>query len=192
MVLLGLLAVIVVIVLIVVRPGTAAGGQKLDADSAQTSSETPAADAPAATSTAPAGADGACAPEQIAVEAITDAADYSAEQQPALSISVTNTGASACTLDVGTSAQVFTVQSGEDVYWTSTDCQTDSSAIPLELTPGQTVQSAEPTVWDRTRSAVDTCEGVERPVAPAGGASYHLSVSIDGIPSASSKQFILN
>jgi hypothetical protein len=187
-VLLGLLAVIVVVVLIIVRPGGNAEAQKHDSTDAV--SQTP--DAGSSTAPTSAGADAACAPEVVTVEAVTDAGDYAADQQPALSLVVTNTGATACTLNVGTAAQVFIVKSGEDVYWTSTDCQTESSDVPFELKPGEPVKSAAPIVWDRTRSAPDTCDSAERDSAPAGGASYHLSVSIDGVESASSKQFILN
>lgn len=189
-VLLGLLAVIVVVVLIIVRPGGNAEAQKPDSTGAS-SSETPDAGSGTPPS-AQAGADAACAPEVVTVEAVTDEDTYAADQQPALSLVVTNTGATACTLNVGTAAQVFTVKSGEDVYWTSTDCQTEASDVPFELKPGEPVKSAAPIVWDRTRSAPDTCDSAERDSAPAEGSSYHLSVSIDGVESAASKQFILN
>jgi hypothetical protein len=189
-VLLGLIAVLIVIVLIIVRPGGNADAQKADASDAASSSETPSSSDAPPTATADAGAP--CAPQSVTVEAVTDAADYAADQQPALSLVVTNTGATACTLNVGTSAQVFTVKSGEDVYWTSTDCQTEASDAPFVLAPGEPVESAAPILWDRTRSAPDTCDSSERDSAPAEGSSYHLSVSIDGIESSSSKQFILN
>ncbi|SDS09829.1 hypothetical protein [Microterricola viridarii] len=185
-VLLGLLAVIVIVVLIIVGPGRSAEAEKPTADPG-TSSTPDAGSTPAA-----AVAGGACAPGSVSVEAVTDASDYSGEQEPALSLVVTNTGATACSLNVGTAAQVFTVKSGEDVYWTSTDCQTESSDIPFELQPGVPVKSSAPIVWDRTRSAPDTCDSDEREAAAAGGASYHLVVSLDGNTSTTSKQFILN
>jgi len=56
---------------------------------------------------------------------------------------------------------------------------------------GQTVQSAAPLTWDRTRSSVSTCNSQSRPKAPGGGASYHLGVEIGGIASARTAQFIL-
>lgn len=188
-VLLGLIAVLLVIVLIVVRPGANADEQNPDSAGTAPSSEAPAGASPS--STAP-GPGAPCAPGAVSVEAVTDASDYAPEQQPALALVVTNTGATACTLNVGTAAQVFTVKSGNDVYWTSTDCQTESSDVPFVLQPGTPVESAAPIHWDRTRSAPDTCDSAERDSAPAGGSSYHLSVSIDGIESASSRQFILN
>lgn len=192
-VLLGLLAVVVVVVLIIVRPGSSADAQKPGASGAtsepSTTGETPATDgAPPAA----AGADGACALASITVEAVTDAADYSADQQPALSLVVTNTGAVECSLNLGTAAQVFTVKSGDDVYWTSTDCQTESSDAVVPLKPGTPLKSVAPIMWDRTRSAPETCDSDARDIAPAEGASYHLSVTVDGIESNDSKQFILN
>lgn len=192
-VLLGLVAVIIVIVLIVVRPGSSADAQKPDATGAtsepSTTGETPATDG---TPPAAAGAGGACAPGAVSIEAVTDAADYSADQQPALSLVVTNTGSAECSLNLGTAAQVFTVKSGDDVYWTSTDCQTESSDAVVPLKPGTPLKSVAPIMWDRTRSAPDTCDSDARDVAPAGGASYHLTVTVDGIESSDSKQFILN
>ena len=59
------------------------------------------------------------------------------------------------------------------------------------LTAGQTVASAAPLVWDRTRSSVDTCSDSDRPRAPGGGASYHLEVEIGGIISTESAQLLL-
>jgi hypothetical protein len=47
-----------------------------------------------------------------------------------------------------------------------------------------------PIVWDRTRSSADTCGG-PREAVPAGGASYHLSVAVDGFESEASKQFLV-
>ncbi|AMB57589.1 hypothetical protein [Microterricola viridarii] len=185
-VLLGLLAVIVVIVLIVVGPGRSAEAEKPASDpgssAAPSTGQTPTAT----------GAGGACAPGSVSVEAVTDEGDYAADQEPALSLVVTNTGPAACSLNVGTAAQVFTIKSGSDVYWTSTDCQTDSSNVPFELQPGVPVKSSAPIVWDRTRSDPGTCDSGERESAPAEGASYHLTVTVDGVTSTTSKQFILN
>ena len=59
------------------------------------------------------------------------------------------------------------------------------------LAAGQTVSSAAPLTWDRTRSAVGTCGDADRQHAPGGGASYHLSVEIGGIASTQSAQILL-
>lgn len=122
---------------------------------------------------------------------MTDADTYEADASPQFSISLTNTGAADCTINVGTTTQVFTVKSGDDTWWRSTDCQQNPADMVVTLAAGSSVTSAEPVVWDRTRSSVDTCESQERPRAPGSGASYHLSVEIGGFASAESKQILL-
>lgn len=162
----------------------------------QSSGPTPAPTSPpttpgAAASPSPSASVTACRPAALRVQAVTDRDVYPAGQNPQLSISLTNAGTKDCTLDVGTATQVFTVTSGSDVWWRSTDCQTEPSSQIVLLTAGQTVTSAAPVVWDRTRSSVQTCSSTQRPRAPAGGASYHLSVSIAGVASPTTKQFQL-
>jgi len=132
-----------------------------------------------------------CQASDIRVEAVTDADTYAAGELPELSISLTNTGVADCTLDVGSATQIFTVSSGNDVWWRSTDCQENSSSMVVTLAAGQNVPSATPVVWDRTRSNVDTCEQENRPRAPGGGASYHVAVSIGGFDSAVTRQILL-
>ncbi len=122
---------------------------------------------------------------------MTDQDTYSAKQKPKLSIRLTNLSDVDCTLNVGTSTQVFTITSGSDTWWRSTDCQTKPSDQIVLLAAGQSVTSAEPLVWDRTRSSVKTCGDDGRPKAAGGGASYHLSVEIGGVSSDDTAQFLL-
>lgn len=189
--LLALVAVIVAIVLIVVRPSF--GGAAKGAPSPTgASSAPPSTTAPGATaSAAPADADGApCRPENVVVEAVSDKVSYAAGEMPQLSMRVTNTGKNACSLNVGTKAQVFTISSGKEQYWSSTDCLADATDQQVTLPPNKPLASAAPIVWDRTRSAKDTCQGT-RPAAPVAGASYHLTVSVGGITSGATRQFLL-
>jgi hypothetical protein len=132
-----------------------------------------------------------CATDDLEVKAVTDKTSYASGQDPKLSIELTNAGSAACTLNVGTSAQVFTVTSGSDTWWTSTDCQSQPSDMVVLLKAGQKVSSAEPLTWDRTRSSVATCDAKNRPSAPGGGATYHLSVSIGGVSSIDDALFQL-
>lgn len=132
----------------------------------------------------------ACTAESVLVEALTDKESYASGEIPQLSIRLTNTSATPCTINVGTTQQAFTITSGSDVWWRSTDCQAAPSDMVVTLAAGQVVESSAPIPWDRTRSAVGTCEG-ERQRAPGGGASYHLDVSIGGIPSLTSRQILL-
>lgn len=193
--LLGLVAVIAVIVLLIVQPGSTSDVPKASVP-VVTPTETPAPGASGAPSTNPSGAptDGAsvpkCTSKVIVVSAITDKGDYAAGEKPQLRMSITNTGSEACTINAGTSKQSFTILNGDNKVWTSTDCQVEPSDQNSVIESGQTVQSAEAIVWDRTKSTADTCEGNRDPV-PAAGASYQLSVSIDGIKSTNAKRFVL-
>ncbi|MBM7505766.1 hypothetical protein ACFPER_01520 [Agromyces aurantiacus] len=201
MVLLGLVAVIVAIVLVIVRPGASQGDEVSQttlpsASPSPAASGAPAAEAPSSESPAPAAPeepaeDGAdCTDGQVVVEAVTDAEVYAAGEQPKLSVTIINTGSNTCVLNAGTAAQVFTISSGNDVYWRSTDCQVDAVDAEVSLEPNTPISSSEPIVWDRTRSTPDTC-GDARSAVPGGGASYHLSVSVSGFESTTSKQFLL-
>ncbi|MFB8146011.1 hypothetical protein ACFC1W_04620 [Microbacterium sp. NPDC056003] len=157
---------------------------------------TPTGEAPAVDATpkpTPSGTPAAqpCVGSDITVEAVTSQESYSNDQVPSFSIRLTNDGDADCTLNVGTSGQVFTVTSGSDTWWRSTDCQSEPSDMVVLLTAGQTVSSASPLTWDRTRSAVGTCDDETRPRAPGGGASYHLAVEIGGVASTETTQFLL-
>jgi hypothetical protein len=131
-----------------------------------------------------------CNDAVIDIEAVTDADSYAAGKLPKLSFSIENTGSAACTFNVGTAKQLFTVTSGTEVYWKSTDCQTKPASTVVLLEPGKTLASA-PIPWDRTRSDPATCKDKTRPAGPAGGASYHLQVTVNGVSSVGTKQFLL-
>ena len=182
---LGVLAVLLIIILIVVRPGS--GG-----DPASTAAPAPTGGAADPASSADPAAAPACDPAVVQVEAITDQGAYDAGDEPELSLSVTNTGSTPCALNAGTSTQVFTITSGADVYWTSTDCQTDPADAEVTLEPGVAVSTKTPLTWDRTRSSPETCEITDREAVPGEGASYYLSVSVGGVESAGPTQFLLN
>lgn len=133
----------------------------------------------------------ACEKSQVKLTPMTDSDSYAAGQYPQLTMQVENTGDSACSLNVGTSQQVFTITSGSEIYWLSTDCQKEASDYQLVLQP-KTPITSEPIQWDRTRSNPGTCTLTTRDPVPAAGATYHLTASIDGIPSSSGADFTLN
>lgn len=145
---------------------------------------------PGTTTTATPATSAACTSANVTVTAVTDRTAYTSGEEPKLSIRLVNHGPD-CTMNVGTATQVFTIASGGDVWWRSTDCQSHATDAVATIKAGQTVTSTQPLVWDRTRSSVATCQAKNRPVAPAGGATYRLSVSIGGIASASPAAFTL-
>lgn len=174
---LGLLAVIVVVILIVVRPGS--GG-------------TPTTPKPGATNSSPSattGATAACDPKKITLDAVTDAGAYDAGVTPQLTFAIKSLALQPCTIQAGTDVQEYKITSGDETIWDSKDCQTGEVPSVVTLQPGVPV-SPKSITWDRTRSAKDTCDATREPVV-AGGASYHLVVTIGDLVS-SDKQFILN
>jgi len=178
----GLLAVVIVILMIVFSPK--GDGKDPSGDPSATPSNSAL---PNAGDLEPQ----ACNPEAITVEAITDAAEYPAGQQPLLSMKITNLGAAACTINVGTDVQEYRITSGSDNIWNSSDCLQNAAPTEITLEPGlDNAQSIPPFAWERTRSSPTTCEG-ERPQVVGGGATYRLAVSLGDIESAESKAFLL-
>jgi hypothetical protein len=178
-VLLGLLAVAVVIILIVLRPGTG---------TPVSSPTTPAASPEPTTAPVVPGQEEDCDPAVVKVEPQTDALSYSSKADPMLSMSIENTGAVACVFNVGTDAQRYVITSGDERIWGSADCQTEPAPNPIVLTPGES-KSTTPFAWDRTRSAEGECDN--RDDVTADGASYHLAVSLGEATNDDTVQFVL-
>jgi hypothetical protein len=179
---LAVLAVIVVIVLLIVRPGAGADDAKKPG-----ASDSPE---PGSSETTKADASAACDPAVIVLTPVTDKESYQAGETPMISMTVKNSGAAACTIDVDATKQYYEIVSGSDPIWNSRDCQTDApKAFPQVLQPG--VDLALPAIaWDRTRSSADTC-AADRPQVTAGGATYRLTVSLGDVTSAGDVAFLL-
>lgn len=201
-----LVALIAIVVLIVVRPGSGAEGETAPVATPSSSPAGTPADAGSTDAAAPPAAEGTpgavdagtdtsgevpqCAAGNIALTPVTDATNYAAGVNPQLSFTIENTGAEPCTINAGTSQQLYTISSGDETYWVSSDCQTDASDTTALLEPGVVISST-PFSWDRTRSSADTCTATDRPQVPAAGASYHLNVQVAGITAPDSRQFLL-
>lgn len=175
-VLLGLIAVVVIVILIVVGRGS--GGAPAPTPSGSPSKT------PDVTETG-----AACDPAVVKITPVTDANSYPAGQLPQVSMTIVNTGSSACTMDVGTSQQAYIIMSGSDPIWNSADCQSDHTNLPYVLQPNTEVP-VSPLTWDRTRSSPTTCDTSNDPVI-AGGATYRLSVVLGAVHSAGDTPFIL-
>lgn len=179
---LGVLAVIVVIVLLIVRPG--AGAE----DDPKTPGASDSPD-PSSSETTDADDSTACDPAAIVLTPVTDKESYQAGETPMISMKIKNSGAAACTYDVGTAAQLYEIVSGSDPIWNSRDCQQDPQPMEQVLEPGIELTTT-PFAWDRTRSTADTCDA-DRPQVTAGGATYRLSVSLGEAKSAEDVAFLL-
>lgn len=179
---LGLLAVIVIIILIVVKPGSGTPA------STPKPGTTNSSGTPTSASTNPADAT-ACDPAKVSVEASTDATSYDAGVNPVLSFTLKSLMTTPCSLSVGTDVQEYKITSGDELIWSSKDCQTDSVAATIVLQPG-VPKGGSSLTWDRTRSSKDTCDVARDPVI-AEGASYHLTVVVGELTSKNDRQFLL-
>ena len=187
--LLALVAVITAVVLIIVRPGQATPATVATETAAAKPAATTAIATPTPTPTVDVSSYKECSAKNLEVLPVLDAVDYQAGVLPNLSLSIQNTGKTACFYNVGTSAQELTITSGAETYWVSTDCLTEKSDTVAILEPGVVYPSA-PLSWSRERSAPDTCGGT-REAVPAGGASYYLTARVGEATSKSSAQFLL-
>lgn len=176
---LGLLAVIVVIIMIVARLNSGAPAPVASTSPNPVTSASPT----------PGAAGGKCDPAKVTVESIVNSNSFDAGQNPALSFTLKSTSTVPCTFAAGSDVQEFRITSGDELIWSSTDCQTDPVAAVTTLQPGVPKQGPSLT-WDRTRSSADTCSTAGEPVI-AEGASYHLEIVVGGVTSKNPNQFLL-
>jgi len=150
------------------------------------SGSTPGASISAATT---AGAGEACAPGAITVKpfvtdkTLTDArGSFGPSETPYFGFSLTNNGTVDCSFNVGSAQQFLTVTSGAEVYWSSKDCDRSATIDKLQVIKvGETLKS-QPTSWDRVRSSTTGCSAASgQSAVPAGGATFHLNISVAGV-----------
>ena len=179
------LAVVVVVVLLIWGVASGAGsGSDPDDEGSPSSSDSPnPSDTPDADGSTP------CDPAVIVLTPVTDKTEYQAGENPMISMTIVNSGTSACTLNVGTDAQYYSIVSGDDPIWNSRDCQQDPAPLEQVLQPGVELTTT-PFPWDRTRSSTDTCAS-DRPQVDAGGATYRLSVELGEAKSLEDTPFLL-
>lgn len=92
-----------------------------------------------------------CRSDDIVVVAETEKGSYGAEENPVLVMRIENKGKVPCGLNVGTSVQEFTVMSGADRIFSTSDCRADAQDYLLTIAAGA-AESAKFT-WMRDRSA---------------------------------------
>ena len=118
-----------------------------------------------------------CAKSAIKVTAAANAGSFAAGVEPELTLTVTNTGQTACTRDLGPAQTELRVTSGPDRIWSSDDCAATAAANPTVLKPDET--KTFKVTWKRTRSK--PCDGT-KPAALAG--NYRVFGRVGDITSA--------
>ena len=103
---------------------------------------------------------------------------------------ITNTGLVDCIFDVGTYATFFTITSGEQVFFSSRDCDREGDSKAARILKPNIVEKSEPGQWLKVYSSSEfQCSENNRP-APKGGAQYEIRVEVSGVIS-DQKRFYL-
>jgi hypothetical protein len=107
---------------------------------------------------------GPCAVDALEVKPAADAESYSVGATPRLSLSVTNSGTTPCTADLGQAQVEVTITSGSDAIWSSDHCAPGGEPDVVTLEPGEPV--VQRVTWDGRRSKPG-CAG-DKAAVPAG------------------------
>jgi hypothetical protein len=129
----------------------------------------------------------ACNQNLVTVSASTDKAAYGPEENPMLTLKVTNGGTMPCEVNIGTSQMEFLVTSGADRIFSSKDCQAKSEDLVKTIAPGASETANFP--WPRNRS-VEGCQPVE--AKPGGGGAYYIFTAKLGSKASPKAVFQLN
>ncbi len=178
---LGLLAVIVIVILIIVRPGSGAP--------APTPKPTNTSTAPASSAPTNAAGQVECDLSKVTLTATTDSNSYDAGVQPKLSFTLQSRMTEDCVIEAGSDLQEFRITSGDELIWTSKDCQESPVAATAILIPG--VPLAGPVADLGPHPIVDRHLHDARDPVVAEGSSYHLQVIVGELTSTNSTQFLL-
>ncbi|MEN9753438.1 MAG: hypothetical protein RL670_1129 [Actinomycetota bacterium] len=116
---------------------------------------------------------------------------FAAGENPMIWFSLTNQGKVACTFEAGSIGQFFTITTGPDTVWQSAQCDRSADVSAVVTLKPKIAMSSPPSSWLRVSSSESGC-GEEQPAVVAGGASYHLTVTVNGVKSANDVQFVLN
>jgi hypothetical protein len=128
-----------------------------------------------------------CNQNLVTVSASTDKASYGPEENPMLSLKVTNGGTVPCEVNIGTSQMEFLVTSGADRIFSSKDCQAKSEDLVKTIAPGASETANFP--WPRNRS-VEGCQPVQ--AKPGGGGAYYIFTAKLGSKASPKAAFQLN
>lgn len=115
-----------------------------------------------------------CTPSELALAAVTGQSSYQVGDQPVLSIEVTNSGPTACVVDLADPQIMLSVYNGESRVWGSHDCKIQPGTDDRTLMAGRSVRVS--IVWSGL-SSQPNCAGTRQRV---GAGTYTLYASLAG------------
>lgn len=92
-----------------------------------------------------------CLAQDVSVTSSTAQQMHGPSQNPVLVMTIKNEGKFECRVNVGTSQQEFTVMSGNDRIFSTSDCLSEPTDVEINMAPGSS-ETARFT-WERVRSA---------------------------------------
>lgn len=137
-----------------------------------------------------------CAPGVVSIEVFAGdgtsrQSAFSAGVNPYLWFTLNNTGTVDCNFNAGSAVTFFTITSGDQTIWSSKQCDRTGDVDGVITLKAGSETRANPSQWMRVFSSATGC-GAEQAPASAGGASYHLTVEVNGVLSGNDEQFLLN
>lgn len=131
-----------------------------------------------------------CADSAIEVTASTDSSTYRVGQQdPVLTLAITNVGDVACFRDIGPKANELKITSGGYHVWSSDDCATNEEENSTLMEPGQ--QAVSTLTWNSRLSQKGCPDDGKGRKAKAGRyevVGRNLNIESEGVPFALSNK----
>jgi hypothetical protein len=158
--------------------------------------DTSAANKPAPSEVVPTGPIKACAPGAVVVQAFVgdgnaDQTQFAAGVNPMIWFSLINNSKVPCTFEAGSIGQFYTITTGPDTVWQSSQCDRTQDVSAVVTLQPKVAMSSPASAWYRVQSSSTGCGKGQKAVV-AGGASYHLTVTVNGVKSSNDVQFVLN
>lgn len=118
-----------------------------------------------------------CTKDMLTTKLEANGSEFAPGSEPAFTVTMTNSSATPCLVDVSPETRVITVTSGPARVWGSSDCA--AKAKPKTLLVGAGKSEASTLTWDRTRSE----EGCPRTGVVAKPGTYRATATVLGVAS---------
>jgi hypothetical protein len=129
-----------------------------------------------------------CQPADLALSLDTAQTVYPAGYNPVFRLTVKNSGAADCRIDVGRTASVITIRNSAGQHvWSSADCPSSRGSQWVRVSVGGSVTASY--TWDRTQSQPGCPSGSTGAIA--GGGTFVAQASVSGLSNQPQWQFKL-
>ncbi|HEY7796315.1 MAG TPA: hypothetical protein VIB61_00895 [Microbacteriaceae bacterium] len=106
--------------------------------------------------------------------------DFNPTELPHMWYTITNNSGVDCKFNVGSAVTFFEITSGDELIWTSRDCDRSEDTNEIGILKAGATLASPPMPWEKVRSS-DTGCGAGQSDVITGGASYFLSVEVNGV-----------